>query len=67
MAPEGHQRPGRPALRVDHPARRGPQAALEWKFREGWPCKWEGPTLNAKNNEVAIETLEICHEGLELA
>lgn len=41
--------------------------ALEWKFREGWPCKWEGPTLNAKNNEVAIETLEICHEGLELA
>ena len=23
--------------------------------------------LNAKNNEVAIETLEICHEGLELA
>ena len=41
--------------------------ALEWKFREGWPCKWEGPALNAKNNEVAIETLEICHEGLELA
>jgi phage tail-like protein len=41
--------------------------ALEWKFREGWPSKWEGPTLNAKNNEVAIETLEICHEGLELA
>jgi phage tail-like protein len=41
--------------------------ALEWKFREGWPCKLEGPTFNAKNNEVAIETLEICHEGLELA
>ena len=41
--------------------------ALEWKFREGWACKWEGPALNAKNNEVAIETLEICHEGLELA
>jgi phage tail-like protein len=41
--------------------------ALEWKFSQGWPCKWEGPTLNAKNNEVAIETLEICHEGLELS
>ena len=41
--------------------------ALEWKFTAGWPCKWEGPTLNAKNNEVAIETLEICHEGLELS
>jgi phage tail-like protein len=41
------------------------QPALKWKFSQGWPCKWEGPTLNAKNNEVAIETLEICHEGLE--
>jgi phage tail-like protein len=40
---------------------------LTWNFREGWPCKWEGPALNAKTSEVAIETLEICHEGLELA
>lgn len=37
---------------------------IRYNFREGWPCKWEGPSLNAKNNEVAIETLEICHEGL---
>ena len=40
--------------------------ALRWNFREGWPSKWEGPALNAKTNEVAIETLEIAHEGLEL-
>ncbi|MGD9081398.1 MAG: phage tail protein [Desulfobacterales bacterium] len=40
--------------------------ALTWNFREGWPSKWEGPTFNAKNNEVAIETLEIAVEGLEL-
>jgi len=40
--------------------------ALRWNFREGWPSKWEGPALNAKTSEVAIETLEICHEGLEL-
>ncbi len=39
---------------------------LRWNFREGWPNKWEGPAINAKNNEVAIETLEIAHEGLEL-
>lgn len=43
------------------------QEALRWNFREGWPCKWEGPGLNAKNNETAIETLEICCEGIELA
>jgi phage tail-like protein len=41
--------------------------ALRWNFREGWPSKWEGPALNAKTSEVAVETLEICHEGLELA
>jgi phage tail-like protein len=39
---------------------------VRWNFRDGWPCKWEGPALNAKANEVAIETLEIAHEGLEL-
>jgi phage tail-like protein len=41
--------------------------ALRWNFREGWPSKWEGPALNAKTSEVAIESLEIAHEGLELA
>ena len=39
---------------------------VRWNFRNGWPCKWVGPALNAKANEVAIETLEIAHEGLEL-
>lgn len=42
------------------------QPVLKWKFRRGWPCKLIGPTLNAKSSEIAIETLEICHEGLEL-
>ncbi|MCG8346180.1 MAG: phage tail protein [Chloroflexales bacterium] len=42
------------------------QEALRWNFREGWPSKWEGPTLNAKNNEVAIESLEIACESIEL-
>ena len=40
--------------------------ALRWNFREGWPSKWEGPALNAKTSEVAVETLEIVHEGLVL-
>lgn len=37
---------------------------LRWNFREGWPTQWTGPSLNATGNEVAIETLEIAHEGL---
>jgi phage tail-like protein len=39
---------------------------VRWNFRNGWICKWEGPALNASANEVAIETIEIAHEGLEL-
>jgi phage tail-like protein len=40
--------------------------AMRWNFTAGWPTKWSGPTLNAKNNEVAIETLEIAVEGIAL-
>jgi phage tail-like protein len=37
---------------------------VRWNFVEGWPTKWTGPSFNATSNEVAIETLEIVHEGL---
>jgi phage tail-like protein len=39
---------------------------LRWNFQNGWPCKWEGPVLKATSSEVAIESIEITHEGLEL-
>ena len=42
------------------------EEVMRWTFRRGWPCKWTGPGLNAKNNEIAMETVEICHEGLEI-
>jgi phage tail-like protein len=35
-----------------------------WLFLNGLPEKLQGPGLNAKGNEIAIETLEISHEGL---
>jgi len=40
--------------------------AVRWVVRNAWPMKYTGPTLNAKSSEVAIETLEIAHEGFEL-
>jgi phage tail-like protein len=43
------------------------QPALKWNFFNAWPGKLEGPAFNAKNNEVAIETLEIIVERLVLA
>lgn len=36
---------------------------VRWNFHDGWPTKWTGPSFNATGNEVAIETLEIAHEG----
>lgn len=34
-----------------------------WNFVAAWPAKLNGPAANAGNNEVAIEELEITHEG----
>jgi phage tail-like protein len=42
------------------------QPVITYKFRRAWPCKWSGPQLNATTNEVAIESIEICHEGLDV-
>jgi len=37
-----------------------------WKFTRAFPVKWTGPQLNAAQNSVAVESLEIAHEGLQL-
>ena len=38
---------------------------VRWNFFAAWPTKYTGPTLNSEGNDVAIETLELAHEGLE--
>jgi phage tail-like protein len=35
-----------------------------WNLVNAWPTKWTGASFNATANEVAIETLEIAHEGI---
>jgi phage tail-like protein len=35
-----------------------------WTISEAWPVKCEGPGLKASGNEIAIETLELAHEGI---
>ena len=39
--------------------------AGKWTFYRGWPAKWELAELDASKSELAIETLEIVHEGLK--
>lgn len=35
-----------------------------WRFSRGLPVRWLGPALNATDSRVAIEEIEIAHEGL---
>ncbi|MGI0494752.1 phage tail protein [Alkalinema pantanalense CENA528] len=42
------------------------QPVMVWKVHNAFPVKVEGPQLKAAGNEVAIESIEIAHEGLEL-
>ncbi|QNF34708.1 phage tail protein [Adhaeribacter swui] len=42
------------------------EPVMSWKARNCWPVKVEGPGLKANGNEVAIESIEIAHEGLTL-
>jgi phage tail-like protein len=39
---------------------------IRWTFKNGWISKWEGPSLNATANDVAIEMIEICVDRVEL-
>jgi phage tail-like protein len=34
-----------------------------WKFKNAYPVKWNGPSLKATSSEVALESLELAHEG----
>jgi phage tail-like protein len=39
---------------------------LRWLLRSAWIAKIEGPELEAGGNEVAIESVVLTHEGLQL-
>lgn len=42
------------------------EPVMTWKVQNAFPVKLEGPQLKASANEVAIESIELAHEGLEL-
>lgn len=41
------------------------KVAATWRFYNGWPAKWEIAELDASKSELAIETLEIAHDGIK--
>ena len=36
-----------------------------WNFRGALPVQWSGPSLHANSGEIAVERLELAHQGLE--
>lgn len=41
------------------------EESARWNLLHAWACKWTGPDLKAAANEIAFESVEICHEGVE--
>ena len=42
------------------------EPVLRWHAENAWINKIEGPALKASSNDVAMESLELVHEGLSL-
>lgn len=42
------------------------EPVVVWKVRNAFPVKVQSTDLKADGNEVAIESLEIAHEGLSI-
>ncbi len=40
------------------------EAAASWQVINAWPTKYTAPDFNATSSEVAVESLEIAHEGM---
>ena len=40
---------------------------MRWNVRAAWPVKWSGPAFDAGSDAIAIESLELAHEGIEVA
>lgn len=45
----------------------GGNPTMTWTLKNAWPTKITGTDLKSDGNEVAVETLEVAHEGLEIA
>ncbi len=44
----------------------GGNPTMVWTLANAWPTKITGTDLKSDGNEVAVETLEIAHEGLKI-
>jgi phage tail-like protein len=59
---EGSVQPRNLSIVLNDP---GGERELEWRLLGALPCKWVGPDLNAAQNNLAVETLELCYQQLQ--
>jgi phage tail-like protein len=43
------------------------QEKMRWNFQSAWPAKWTGPSFSSEDNNIAIESIDLAHEGVKLA
>ncbi|WP_447602806.1 phage tail protein [Nitrospira sp. Nam80] len=43
----------------------GASGLMEFQLLQAFPVKWIGPELSAGQNNLAVETVELAHQGLE--
>jgi phage tail-like protein len=41
-------------------------AVIAWKLKNAWPLKIQSTDLKSQANEIAIESLTVSHEGMEI-
>ena len=39
---------------------------MRWNLLDALPVKWEGPSFNANDAEIVMQTLELAHHGISL-
>ncbi len=42
------------------------ESIIAWKIKSAFPTKVSGPSFKADTSEVAIETIELAHEGITI-
>ena len=42
------------------------ESVMRWNFEGAFPSKWTGPSFTAGSNQVAIETLELSYQSIDV-
>jgi phage tail-like protein len=43
------------------------QEMVRYTFKQAWVVSWEGPKVNSEGSDLAIESIEIAHHGVDVS